>query len=110
MTRSSSSSVHVAFDGCVAMVALDDPARRNALSAGMFDALEGGLDQVSRRDDVPVAGDEQRGTADARGVGRLRVGERLAAARVAVGALPHQRLAHEGDRDGPLCLAFARQA
>lgn len=63
MTPTPSSSVECTFDGRVAWVALDDPARRNALSLGMFDRLSGALDQVTRRDDVAVAVIYGRGAA-----------------------------------------------
>ena len=49
------------------------------------------------------------GQAMRRGVGGLRVGQRLAAPRVAVRVLPHQRLAHEGDRHGSLCPGLSRR-
>lgn len=63
MTPAPSSSVQVTFDNRVAWVALDDPARRNALSLGMFDALDAILDRVERRGDMLVAVLHGRGGA-----------------------------------------------
>jgi hypothetical protein len=48
-------------------------------------------------DRVLVAGDEQHRRRDRSRLRRLRVGERLAAARIGVAVLPHQALADERD-------------
>lgn len=47
--------LHVATDGAVATVTLDDPVTRNALSTTMMGQLEIALDGIAGRDDIRVA-------------------------------------------------------
>lgn len=50
----SSPLVHLTVTEGVATVALADPARRNALSTAMFEALDAALIETRSRDDVRV--------------------------------------------------------
>ena len=60
------------------------------LDAAAGDFLSHHADRLRRRDDVLVAGDEQRRARDLGRVGRLHLGERLATPRIAVRVLRHQ--------------------
>lgn len=62
MTPRPSSSVHVTTDGPVALIALDDAARRNALTPHMFGELGDALDHVAHQAQVAVAVLHGRGT------------------------------------------------
>jgi methylglutaconyl-CoA hydratase len=46
--------VNLTWSGSIATIALNDPARRNALGRGMFDALEAALAEVAARQDASV--------------------------------------------------------
>lgn len=48
------SPVQLSIAERIATIALNDPARRNALGVAMFDGLAAALDQVAARDDVQV--------------------------------------------------------
>jgi len=46
--------VNLTIAGSIATMAMNDPARRNALGLAMFDALEAALSTIASRDDVAV--------------------------------------------------------
>ena len=46
--------VNTTFDSTVATISLNDPARRNALSLAMFDALDASLRELTARDQTSV--------------------------------------------------------
>ena len=80
------------------------------LDAAPGDPLSHHANRLGRRDDVLVTGDQEGRAVDPRRVGRLHLGEGLARARVALGVLTHQELAHEGGSRGPPNSSIRRHA
>jgi hypothetical protein len=91
-SRSSRCASSGALDGCPVAA-----ARQHLHAArGGMQPLGQGAHRLRRRHAVLVAGDQQHRAARCLPPRRLRVGQRLAAARVGLAVLAHQALAHEG--------------